>query len=186
MASAKPVKGWFTTRGRPGDRTLGDQMKGLYPLFKECRGKTIFDVGSAEGLISIELAKQGAAAVHGIEVVPEHVDVANKLRGDLPCTFEVADAQTYIPKRRYHIVIMLAVLHKLRWPDEACTRFADAAEDMVVLRLPPEHAPKIIDERSHWQPHDMGAVLRNARFMLSEQSNDGHFGEWVGVYRRIK
>jgi len=107
MAGKQSVnKGWFSTPGRPGDRTLDQQLNGR--LFMEARGKTVLDVGCAEGLISIELAKAGAIAVHGVEIVPEHVKVANKLRGDLPITFEVGDANVWQPKRNYDIVIALA------------------------------------------------------------------------------
>ena len=109
-------KGWFSTPGRPGDRTLDQQLNGLDRLFMEARGKTVLDVGCAEGLISIELAKAGAIAVHGVEIVPEHVKVANKLRGDLPVTFEVGDANVWQPRRSYDIVIALALLQKVSPP----------------------------------------------------------------------
>jgi SAM-dependent methyltransferase len=177
-------KGWFVTKGRPGDRTLKQQLMGLDALLKACPNKTVLDIGCAEGLIGIELAKRGAAAVHGIEFVEQHLVVANKLRGDLPCTFELADAQHYVPVRQYHIVIMLAVLHKLKFPEEACMRFANAADEMVVLRLPPEHAPIIVDARSNFRHTDMDGVMRLAGFHLKRAACDGPFGEWVGTYRR--
>jgi SAM-dependent methyltransferase len=183
MAQQK-VKGWFWTPGRPGDRTIGDQMKGLNWLCDNCAGKSVLDIGCAEGLISIEMAKLGAVAVHGVEIVPQHVEVANRVRGDLPVTFEVADANTWRPKRSYDIVIALALLHKLRNPTAACAAFAEAAREAVVLRLPPEHAPTIVDERSKNEPHYIGKTMERAGFKLRESSYGGHFGEWVGVWTR--
>lgn len=178
------TKGWFSTPGRPGDRTLDDQLKGLDWLFANCAGKTVLDIGCAEGLISIELARRGALAVHGIEIVPEHVAVANKLRGDLPVTFEVGDANAWRPRRAYDIVIALALLHKLKNPTAAAAAFAEAAREAVVLRLPPEHAPTIIDPRSNNEPHHIGDTMRRARFQLVLAKKIGHFGEWVGVWTR--
>jgi trans-aconitate methyltransferase len=175
--------GWFHTPGRPGDRTLDDQLKGLQPLLVNCRGKTVLDVGSAEGLISHELARRGAVAVHGLEIVPDHVEVANTLRRELPCIFEVADANHYVPARKYDIVIMLAILHKLRDPTDAVRRFAYAARESVVLRLPPVHAPFVIDERSGFQRHDIAGALQDHGFWFVG-SHTGHFDEWVGYYQR--
>ena len=57
MAQQMTKQGWFSTKGRLGDRTLKQQLMGLDPLFAECKGKTVLDVGCAEGLISIELDK---------------------------------------------------------------------------------------------------------------------------------
>ena len=52
-------KGWFVTDGRAGDRTLAQQLVGLDKI--NVQGATVLDVGCAEGLISIEMAKRGAA-----------------------------------------------------------------------------------------------------------------------------
>lgn len=48
MAHAPQVKGWFTTEGRPGDRTFEQQLLGLDRLFTECEGKTVLDVGAGD------------------------------------------------------------------------------------------------------------------------------------------
>ncbi len=178
-------KGWFITDGRAGDRTLKQQLVGLDELFRACLGKTVLDVGCAEGLISIELAKRGAVAVHGVEIVAEHVHVGNKLRGDLPVTLEVGDANTWAPKRDYDIVIMLALLQKVRDPSRVCARMAAAAREGVVLRLPPKHAPTIIDERSGNKPHDIDKVMSLCGFKL-KMSLPGTFDEWVGYYERVR
>lgn len=183
MAVAEQKLGWFSTVGRPGDRTLEQQLTGLTPLRALVKGKTVLDVGCAEGLISIQLAHDGAKAVHGLEIVPGHVAVANKLRGDLPVIFEVADANTYQPERQYDIVIALALLQKLRDPSAACRRFAAAAREMVVIRLPPMGAPTIIDERSGNKPHRIGEVMAELGWELMHRDT-GHLSEWVGYYEK--
>jgi 2-polyprenyl-3-methyl-5-hydroxy-6-metoxy-1,4-benzoquinol methylase len=177
-------KGWFKIPGQQtGDRTLEEQLIGLDDLILNLSLRTVFEIGCAEGLISMKLCDEGALAVHGIEIVPGHVEVANRLRDDRPCTFEVADANTYVPRRSYDIVLMLAVLHKLKDPTAACKRFARAARDLVVIRLPPG-SPVISDKRSGLREHDMDAAMRASGFTLTEIAL-GHLGEWTGYYERI-
>lgn len=182
---AQQKVGWFNTPGRLGDRTLEQQMTGLVPLLGSVSGKSVLDIGCAEGLIALKLLDAGASAVHGVEHRKDFVEVANKLRGDRAATFEVGDANEWAPKRHYDVVLMLAILQKLRNPAQACMRYAQAANQLVVLRLPPKHAPVIIDERSHSQPFDMHEVMVAAGF---EQTLvlSGHLGEWVGFYERVR
>jgi SAM-dependent methyltransferase len=185
VANDDEVKGWFKTKGRNGDRTLEQQLTGLEPLLAECAGKSILDIGCAEGLISIKLAKAGALFVRGVEIVPGHVSVANKLKGSLPCDFRVEDANHWAPTGEYDAVIALALLHKLRDPTAACIRFANACFNLMVIRLPPEHAPTILDERSGFKPHDIDHTMKVCGFEL-ETVTRGHLNEWCGFYRRVR
>lgn len=191
----KKLKGWFKGLGRDGDRTIDEQMKGLDELVARVRGKHILDVGCAEGLIDQRLLSAGADFVRGIDIAPERISKANglipppvsqrgpKARSNL-YMFDVADANTWAPQRQYDIVLMLAVLHKLRNPSEACARFARAATELVVIRLPPQWAPSIIDARSGQVRHDIGEVMRREGFMLAKVTR-GHFDEWTGYYERL-
>jgi 2-polyprenyl-3-methyl-5-hydroxy-6-metoxy-1,4-benzoquinol methylase len=181
---AKPVRPWFKFDGRNGDRTLDQQMQGLRLLLDLVKGKTVLDVGCAEGLIDFELIKAGAAATHGIEIRPHAIEDAMKLRGPLACAFEVGDADEWQPKRSYDIVIMLALLHKLKDPSAACARYAECAKEMVVLRLPPRSDnPTVVDARSNHKTHNIGKVLRQAGFH-QRHVTAGYLGEWVGYYTR--
>lgn len=186
------AKGWFSTPGRPGDRTLKDQMKGLDWVFENCAGKSILDAGCAEGLLSIELMRRGARGVHGVDVVDDHIRIA-KLEaaraGLYEATllfFQAADANTWAPQMRYDIVLLLAVLHKLKNPSEVAKRMAHAAKEHVIVRLPPKYAPFVIDERSKNEPHNITDAMIKAGFYLEDFTFDGHFGEWVGRYKRIR
>lgn len=152
-------------------------------MLDNCLGCSALDVGCAEGLISIEMARRGAREVHGIEIVAEHVDVGMDLRGNLPVTLEVADVNVWRPSRTYDIVVALALLHKLRNPTEVAIALARAALEAVVLRLPPATAPTVIDARSGNKPHLIGEVLKSEGFELMH-TGLGHFDEWVGYYVR--
>lgn len=176
---AQSVGPWFN-----GDRTLAQQMEGLDLLLESVRRKSVLDVGCAEGLIDFELIRAGALAIHGVEAQPTRVADANRLRGDMPCTFEQVDANTWRPRRAYHVVLLLSVLHKLKDPIAACMRFAEAASEMVVIRLPPNHAnPVVIDSRSNNKPHHLGEKLKQAGFRQRAVAR-GHLDEWVGYYER--
>jgi 2-polyprenyl-3-methyl-5-hydroxy-6-metoxy-1,4-benzoquinol methylase len=175
-------RGWFTTRNRPGDRTLESQLEGLDRLIAFVPGKSVLDIGCAEGLIGIHLIDKGAIAIHGIEVRDDHVKVANRLRKGRACTFETADANTWVPKRSYSIVTMLAVLHKLVDPTAACKRFAEAARELVVIRLPP-YGSTIVDARSENKPFDIAAAMGEIGWLLDEETR-GPFDEWVGYFTR--
>lgn len=184
---------WFSAPGKPGDRTLDQQLMGLDRLFAEVAGKTVLDVGCAEGLISIECAKRGASAVTGFEIREDAVATARRAAQAAGISresirFVPADANRDYPTgRAYDIVLMLAVLHKLKDPSAACLRLAAAAKDLVVIRLPPKEAPFIVDERSSRVPHDINAMMvKRAGFKCETSNYDGPFGEWVGYYRRAK
>lgn len=186
MGNAQQVKrGWFTTDGRLGDRTLESQMLGLGPVFDACKGKTVLDLGCAEGLLSCEFARRGAVAVHGVEVVAEHVEVGRKLVGDLPVTLEVGDLNTWRPRRSYDIVLALALLHKLRNPAAAARELFFHANDLVVLRMPPATGMTVVDARSGNTPYNIATVMDEEGFVRVHQSNDGPFGEYVAIWRRM-
>lgn len=177
-------KGWFEIDGvQTGDRTLEQQLEGLRPLFQMAPGKSVLDVGCAEGLISIGLHDLGAR-VHGIDVIPEHIAAANRVKGGRAILFDVADAAVYRPTRQYDIVLMLAVLHKLPNPSGACLRFADAARETCVIRLPPDGAqPKPIAGRGECNLSIIHHAMTVAGFRWTEDAA-GPLGEWTSYWKR--
>jgi 2-polyprenyl-3-methyl-5-hydroxy-6-metoxy-1,4-benzoquinol methylase len=176
-------QGWFHTEGRLGDRMLKTQLIGLGPLFDEIAGKSVLDVGCAEGLISLELVKRGARMVDGVEIVAGHIEIANGLAVE-STTFHVADANVYEPVQAYDVVLFLALLHKLKNPTEAAKRICAWCLDLCVVRLPPS-GPVIIDDRSEREPHDIAAALLASGFVL-EKTTEGPYREWMGYFRRRK
>jgi 2-polyprenyl-3-methyl-5-hydroxy-6-metoxy-1,4-benzoquinol methylase len=86
-------QGWFRIPGEvDGPRTLKEQMLGLGPALAEANGKTVCDLGTAEGLIALEFAKAGAASIYGCDYNAEMVETARSLVDrDLNVCFEHKD-----------------------------------------------------------------------------------------------
>jgi hypothetical protein len=182
-----PGKGWFAVEGRQvGDRTLTEQMMGLGPLIGEAAGRSVLDLGCAEGLIALEMLKAGAARAHGAEAVPSRVATACDLCAGRPAVFFVADLESFAAAPpdwllpAYDIVLLLSIAHKFRDPEAFLRAAADRAAEFVAVRLP---APILVDWRSGFRPVDVPAVMASEGFRLWHEA-PGPRAEWVGIFRR--
>lgn len=135
-------KGWFKIPGvQDGDRTGAEQLLGLQPALGSARGKSVLDLGSAEGLIAAEFARAGAAHVLGVELLQDHVDVARVVCKDLPqVLFHCEELGAYIGARpkppQYDIVLALGIAHKLLDPGVLLAFAARSCGGMLVFRGP--------------------------------------------------
>lgn len=182
-----PGKGWFEIDGRQrGDRTLAEQMQGLEPLLAEAPGRSVLDLGCAEGLIALEMLKAGAALAHGAEAVPTRVAAACDLCAGWPAVFFVAELETFAAAPpdwllpAYDTVLLLSIAHKFQDPEAFIRAAARLAAETVAIRLP---APVLIDPRSGRRPVDVPAVLAAEGFTLWHEG-PGPRGEWAGLFRR--
>lgn len=166
---------WFTKA------PMGQQAIGLDPLWELAKGKTILDVGSAEGLIAERCERLGALCVDCFDSRPQAV--AECTRRGL-CAW-VADADTMQPIDRYSIVLMLGILHKLAYPTEALQRFLGASYKYAVIRLPHGQWPIMTDSRSGGIPIDLGSVADQDGFEVYQVTDGpGDPAQWVGYLRR--
>ncbi len=175
-----------------GHRTIEQQMTGLDQLWPRVVGKSVLDVGCAEGHIAIECERRGAVDVIGIEHRREAVIRANKLARNHAVTFIEADANFCTPPRRFDVILMLAVLHKLREPEIALGRIIDhgAADNCtVVLRQRRSDWPVLKDARSGYRPQDLRFAMYDRGFTLVHEDDgpidNGQPPEWVGVFERV-
>lgn len=128
-------KGWFVLDGQEGDRTLAEQMLALRPMLEEIGGKTVLDLGCAEGLIAREFARAGAAQVTGLDSVREHIEVAERECAGLPMRFLVHNLNA-LPAEDLasDVVLCLGVAHKVRQPGEVIRYAARMARETLLLR----------------------------------------------------
>jgi 2-polyprenyl-3-methyl-5-hydroxy-6-metoxy-1,4-benzoquinol methylase len=113
-------------RRRTISGTHEDRLCGLRDLLVCARGMTVLDIGMNHGLIGFELARFGAALVHGCDVHAPSVDAAREIFAELatPSRFEIIDltggavalesafGNDY--RQRYDIVLFLGIYHKLK------------------------------------------------------------------------
>lgn len=134
-------KGWFAIPGvQEGARTLEDQIAAVRPALAGCAGKTVLDLGCAEGLIALEFARAGARRVLGIDGVPGNICTALETARAEPVEFVHADLNTYVPERmaagpeRFDLVLALGIIHKLQDPATAMRFAAASAGELLLLR----------------------------------------------------
>lgn len=158
-------------------------MRGLTPALSECHGKTVLDIGCAEGLISIEFAKAGAT-VHGIERSEDHLLIARRLSNGC-VTFEQGDLYTLKPGKQYDIVLALGVAHKLTEPVVGIQYAAASSRDLVVIRMSKGTVHGILRSKRYKGVCDVNAEMGKAGFTL-ERVTDGPREEPVHYYRRVR
>lgn len=133
--------GWFEIAGeQEGDRTLGEQMLGLEPALKACAGKTVLDLGCAEGCIGRAFLDRGARAVIGIDSNPHFLATARRMNvGITSMRFILQDLNVLGDSFRAvygaDIVLALAILHKLPDPGSKLEQLAAMTRERLVIRL---------------------------------------------------
>ena len=176
--------GWLTIPDfQTGERTLKEQMLGLDVALSEAKGKSVLDVGCAEGLIGLEFARAGASRVLGVDRLDTHIRVARKHCGSL-VKFQVMDLneQPVAEEPDFDIVLALAVLHKLVQPAHGVRYCASHARSLVVVRLPYGSRGRIQGKHSGVEC-DVPAEMAAQGFRL-ERKKRGPRHELVQYYRR--
>lgn len=190
-------KGWFQVPGiRPdGDRTAEEQLMGLDLALAEAKGKTVLDLGCAEGVIALEFAKAGARSVFGIELLESHLVVARQVCAGYPVRFQCANLRDVIAREResselwkYDIVLALGIIHKLHDPSVPMAFAADSCADLLCFRAPAAkgNLPKgeyVIKSKFTTNECNVPRLMRERGF-VDEGTFPGVRGESVQYWRR--
>ena len=109
--------------GLHGKWPLDSRLEGIAGVLEVCAGKTILDLGCAEGLIAQKFLENGAASVHGFEYDETRVRESLHRCSNFPqAIFRVADLSdwprfaeknTDILLERYDIVLYLGLHHHI-------------------------------------------------------------------------
>ena len=142
----KPYRPWHVIGDNNGQVHIERQWSGLSSI--DMAGKTVIDIGCAEGLVSLKCEAQGASLVHGVELRPRAVEVARSLAGYSGVSDHVKFFQGDLAKpvpalnqpgmnESYDIVIANAVIQKVK---SRAVLLMDAimekAHDQLIIRLP--------------------------------------------------
>ena len=177
------MTGWFIVDGvQDGERRLEDQLLGLALVEANCKGATVLDLGSAEGLISRHLYRHGARTALCVEALPSRVEAGKKLCAEAPVEFWAGSVEKFceMDDACYDIVLALAILNKLRRPEVVLEHIAGACSHWLAIRLPD---PIMHDRRSDFPPFNVQELLASRFDMTSEART--YAGSWTAVFRRI-
>jgi 2-polyprenyl-3-methyl-5-hydroxy-6-metoxy-1,4-benzoquinol methylase len=211
LRDAKASKAWFTIPGvQEGRWGLDRQMAGLDIVRRAASGASVLDLGCAEGVVSLELAKSGATLVHGVDLEASRLRVADELfekqcptvsrqfiewelsRFDELFLDVTADSRPGQPRlrTRYDIVLCLAIAQKLPNPAWFLRLAATLCSDLFVVRIP---YPVIDDARSFNDPVDVKRMVSDEFELIQETegypkdvSRPYKAGDdsWLGIFRR--
>jgi tRNA G37 N-methylase Trm5 len=185
-------KGWFSIPGmQAGDRSVAEQKRGLDAALAEAKGKTVCDLGTAEGCIALDFAQAGAERVFGCDANPALLITANRLlaRASSEVRSRVKFSNVDLNKATrerpwsYDIVLALAILHKLESPEEGTRFAARSAKSLLVVRLPKGSTGEFGSKHRPDQRCDLRKVMPSEGFVL-ERTEEGPRTEQVQYWRR--
>jgi glycosyltransferase involved in cell wall biosynthesis len=119
------------------------RLQGLDFVLRHASGRSVLDLGCAEGIISKALLDSGATFVHGIERDPSRVKRAREICTDIPrARFDVADLSDWDASSNilntdgYDIVLYLGLHHHLPRAvrRQTCLRAAELAKYTFAIR----------------------------------------------------
>lgn len=175
-------KGWFEIPGEQvGDRTITEQLRGLEDV--DVAGKSVLDLGCAEGMILKHMMEQGASRGAAYEGNPDLFNAACEYLIPLGCEVVFADLNEPQDFGKFDVVLLLAILHKLKNPAVSLRQFAAASRETVVIRLPRESDGIVRWKHGRYMECDTRAVLTELDFLLIRDA-EGPRQERVHIWRR--
>jgi SAM-dependent methyltransferase len=138
-----------------------DRLDGVGDILSRARGATVLDVGCNRGMVSYELAQNGARLFHGCDIWEPGLVIAREVFSELPCKSLFVHADlcggpkalssgfgiSYRP--RYDIVLFMAIYHKLKrlMPEERLSELmlhiVGKTDRFLLLREPTDEMEEI-------------------------------------------
>jgi predicted TPR repeat methyltransferase len=180
--TAAPELGLF------GRWPLEIRLSGLGGLVGTCSGKSVLDLGTAEGLVANRFLQNGTSLLHGFDLMMERVLAARHICGKFQnAAFWQADLSDWNKFRLdhaehllggYDIVLYLGLHHHLPIDGRASTLRGAAAMsgDVFALRTPD----------ACYSGELLAVMLQNQGFQLSEEHRNPDFQQLgpLRIFRR--
>lgn len=155
----------------------------LRDALSEVQGKTVLDLGCAEGLIAIEFSKAGASYVLGVDSVDEHLRAAGVQSRGHNVSFKKMDLLKANPDTPadFDIVLALGIIHKMRYPERLMRFAARSARELLLLRSGTASTDGIIRSK-HYRNNfcDVPAIMIDEGLVL-EKIVEGPKGQMENV-----
>lgn len=166
-------------------------MLGLKPALAVAKGADVLDLGSAEGVISREFALAGAKYVLGVELLQDHVNAARTVcRMNPQVAFVCSELSLYINNnpvpRKFDIVLMLSVAHKLTDPGLIVSFAGRSTRKLLAFRGPHKYVPWDGTLKSKFGKGSCHVpTLLKAEGLVEGETIEGARGECVQYWRRL-
>ena len=103
-------------------------------------GRTFLDVGCGSGQYSIELARNGAASVVGIDIAENMLHLCRQSADSAEvqdrCTFLHTDLLQFHPKRSFDVGIGIGLFDYIREPLPVLNKMREVCTDRVIVSFP--------------------------------------------------
>src|SRR5262249_45021773 len=104
-----------------GGWATGQRLRGLTDLLSMAHGRSVLDLGCAEGMIAEAFLRSGARLVHGFDVNPRRIAKAQRLVLDTRACFRTGDITKWKKfikighlNNEYDIVLFLSIYRQLK------------------------------------------------------------------------
>lgn len=201
-----PYRPWYIIGDNNGRVALPRQYAGLNAV--DLAGKSVLEVGCAEGLVSIENLKRGARLVHGIEFRERAVEVARSMVGILGLSDrakfysgDIGDPDTAFNQPgmqdKYDVVMAMAVIQKVPRQGSVLRKLLAKCTGTFVFRLGERRIYNYRFVRTGWSfaGEDPVALIESEGFHMQWESCGYPEGEppfpmegdsWMAVFKRTK
>ncbi len=199
-----PYRPWYIIGDNGGQVPLTRQYAGLNAV--DVAGKSVLEIGCAEGLVSLENLKRGARLVHGLEFRERAVEVARSMAGILGLSDRAKfyrgdirnpDAAFNQPGMlgQYDVVMAMAVIQKVPRQEFVFEKFMEKSKSTAVVRFIDRqlYRHRLLRTAWSWGASDPVAVAARKGFKLTWEScgypiGNPPFpmigGSWLAVFER--
>ena len=143
----------YTTNAKLSSYLANQRLTDIALEMVDFKTKKVLDVGCGDGTYTLDLLEKGQPSmIHGIDISPEAIELAQQRIVGKPASFEVRSAdKTDFATDSYDIVHMRGILHHMNNPAQALIEAIRIAPEVIVIE-PNGYNPilKVIERTSRY------------------------------------